>query len=64
MPQVIAAWVERFAARLIQLQPESTPLDAVRDAVATFRESPPDLTPEEAAEMHAARNEARKVDTA
>jgi hypothetical protein len=63
MPQVIAAWVERFAARLIQLQPESTPLDAVRVAVATFRESP-ELTPEEAAEMHAARNEARKVDTA
>lgn len=63
MPQVIAAWVERFAARLIQLQPESTPLDAVRDAVAAFHECP-DLPPEEAAEVHAARNEAGRVDTA
>ncbi len=54
MPQVIAAWIERFAIRSIELRPDTTPLEAVRAAVSTFAENSA-LKPEEAAEMHAAR---------
>lgn len=49
MPQVIASWVERFATRLIELQPEVRPLDAVRNATVIY----PDVSamaPEAAAE--------------
>jgi len=54
MPQVIAAWIERFAIRSIQLHPDTTPLEAVRTAVSIFPEAS-ELTPEAAAEMHAAK---------
>ena len=54
MPQVIAAWIERFAARALQLQPDRKPLDAVREAISMFDEGS-DLAPEVAAEIHAQR---------
>ena len=57
MPEVIASWVERFATRLLQLQPGKVPLDAVRDAIAIFPEAGR-LTPEDAAERHGACNKA------
>jgi hypothetical protein len=53
MPTVEASWVENFAARLLQLLPTKTPLDAVRDAASTFAESSY-LPPEVAAEQFAA----------
>jgi hypothetical protein len=48
MPHVTARWIERFAARLIQLQPETHPLDAVRSATVAYP-SVAALTPEDAA---------------
>jgi|APFre7841882630_1041343.scaffolds.fasta_scaffold151002_2 hypothetical protein len=54
MPQVIAAWIERFAIRSIELHPGTTPLEAVRAAVSTFPETS-ELKPEEAAEVYAAK---------
>jgi hypothetical protein len=53
MPQVIAAWIERFAVRSIELRPDTTPLEAMRAAVSTFPENS-EMKPEEAAEKHAA----------
>jgi hypothetical protein len=58
MPQVIAAWIERFAMRSIELHPDTTPLEAVRAALFTFPENS-DLKPEEAAELHAAKRGAQ-----
>jgi hypothetical protein len=49
MPRVIASWVERFATRLIQLQPAVKPLDAVRHATSVFADAS-NLAPEIAAE--------------
>jgi hypothetical protein len=53
MPQVTAMWIERFAARLIQLQPETNPLDAVRSATVAYP-SVAELTPEDAAAVFVA----------
>lgn len=53
MPQPVALWIERFATRLIQLQPQVRPLDAVRNATSAF-ESTSDLSPEDAAEVYLA----------
>jgi hypothetical protein len=52
MPQVKAAWIERFASRLIELQPTRTPLDAVRFATSTYPEAP-NVEPARAAEHFA-----------
>jgi hypothetical protein len=54
MPKVIASWIERFAVRVLQLQPGRQPLDAVRAAVAVF-EDESHRSPEAAAEAHVAR---------
>jgi hypothetical protein len=54
VPQVIAAWIERFAIRSIELHPDTPPLEAVRAAVSAFPEASK-LKPEEAAEIHAAK---------
>jgi len=48
MSQVTASWIERFATRLIQLQPETHPLDAVRSATVAYPVVA-ELTPEDAA---------------
>ena len=48
MPQVTASWIERFAARLIELKPETHPLDAVRSATVVYPVVA-ELTPEDAA---------------
>ena len=53
MPQVTAMWIERFAARLIQLHPETNPLDAVRSATVAYP-SVAELTPEDAATVFVA----------
>ena len=53
MPQINAAWIERFATRLIQLQPDLHPLDAVRNATCAYREAS-ELTPEDAAKIYLA----------
>jgi hypothetical protein len=45
-----AAWLEHFAARLIQVEPTTTPLDAVRQAVQSFP-CAAGLAPEKAAEI-------------
>lgn len=58
MPQVIAAWIERFATRALQLQPDRRPLDAVREAISMFDEGS-DLAPEVAAEIHVQRQAGR-----
>jgi len=50
MPQVTASWIERFATRLIQLQPQIRPLDAVRNATAAYPVVA-ELTPEDAADF-------------
>ena len=50
MPQLTASWIERFAKRLIQLQPETRPLDAIRNATAAYPVAA-DLTPEDAADI-------------
>jgi hypothetical protein len=60
MPQVIASWVERFATRLIELQPEVRPLDAVRNATAIY----PDvaaMAPEAAAEHFVSSTDGKRV---
>jgi hypothetical protein len=57
MPQVIAAWIERFATRALQLEPDRRPLDAVREAISMFDEGS-DLAPEVAAEIHVQRQAA------
>lgn len=54
MPKVIAAWVEQFATRSIELQPDITPLDAVREAIALFPQAT-EMDPEVAAERQASR---------
>jgi hypothetical protein len=51
MPQLTATWIERFATRLIQLQPDLRPLDAVRNATWAYPEAS-ELTPEIAAEIY------------
>ena len=51
MPQVKAAWIERFASRLLELQPHRTPLDAVRFASSTFHDAL-ELEPGKAAEEY------------
>ncbi len=59
MPQVIASWVERFATRLIQLQPNVRPLDAVRNAAQVY----PDVSsmaPEVAAEQFVSSGEGER----
>jgi len=53
MTQPVALWIERFATRLIQLQPQVHPLDAVRNATSAF-ESTSELSPEDAAEVYLA----------
>jgi hypothetical protein len=54
MPQtVVASWIERFATRLIQLQPQVRPLDAVRNASDAY-DSTWQMAPEDAAESYAA----------
>ncbi len=53
MTQPVAAWIERFATRLIQLQPDVRPLDAVRNAATAFNDTS-DLSPEDAAETYLA----------
>lgn len=53
MPQIVASWIERFAIRLIQLQPKLHPLDAVRNASNAY-DSTWQMTPEEAAETYIA----------
>jgi len=53
MPQVTAVWIERFATRLIQLQPDLLPLDAVRNATCSYPEAS-GLMPEAAAEIYMA----------
>lgn len=58
MPQVIAAWIERFATRALQLQPDRKPLDAVREAISVFDEGT-DLSPEAAAEIQVQRHGGR-----
>jgi hypothetical protein len=39
MSQITAAWIERFATRLIELQPQVFPLDAVRNATCAYRDA-------------------------
>ena len=39
MSQITAAWIERFATRLIELQPGVLPLDAVRNATCAYRDA-------------------------
>ncbi|HEY9027569.1 MAG TPA: hypothetical protein VIO33_03705 [Burkholderiaceae bacterium] len=51
MSTLHAAWIERFANRLLQLMPSKHPLDAVRDAAESFADSS-HLPPEEAAEIY------------
>ena len=53
MSQVTARWIERFATRLIQLQPETHPLDAVRSATDAYS-AVAELTPEDAAAISVA----------
>lgn len=53
MTQPAASWIERFATRLIQLQPHVRPLDAVRNAATAF-DSASELSPEDAAEVYLA----------
>jgi len=53
MSHVTASWIERFATRLIHLQPKIHPLDAVRNATVAYR-LVAELTPEDAADICAA----------
>ena len=39
MSQITAAWIERFATRLIELQPHVFPLDAVRNATRAYHDA-------------------------
>lgn len=55
MSHIVASWIERFATRLIQLQPQLRPLDAVRNASNAY-DSTWQMTPEEAAENYLARD--------
>jgi len=54
MPQITASWIERFATRLIELQPQTRPLDAVRNATAAYPWVAGQLTPEDAAHVSVA----------
>jgi hypothetical protein len=56
MTTIHASWIRSFAARLMQLRPATTPLDAVRDATSAFDLSSR-LAPEEAAEVFASAEE-------
>ena len=60
MSQVTAGWIERFAARLIELQPETHPLDAVRNATVAYP-LVAELTPEDAADICVAGESSRQV---
>ena len=53
MTRIDASWIERFAARLIELRPQLRPLDAVRNAADAF-DSTWQLEPVDAAEVYAA----------
>jgi len=48
MPKPAASWISRFARRLLEVQPELRPLDAVRSASQAFADSA-QMPPEEAA---------------
>jgi hypothetical protein len=51
-PHADAPWMTAFAERLLQLEPQSTPLDAVRVAMQQF-EASATLGPAKAAEVYA-----------
>jgi hypothetical protein len=50
MSTISASWVQRFAAQLIRLSPQTQPLQAVLDAMQAF-DSSSQLSPERAAEL-------------
>jgi hypothetical protein len=51
MSQPIASWIERFASRVILLQPAVLPLEAVRHATEAW-DTTSELPPEQAAELY------------
>jgi hypothetical protein len=51
MSTISASWIQRFAAQLIRLRPQTQPLQAVLDAMQAFDSTSP-LSPEQAAELH------------
>jgi hypothetical protein len=61
MAHVTANWIERFATRFIQLQPETHPLDAVRSATDAYSAGA-ELTPEDAADMSVAGDSSARND--
>ena len=54
-----ANWLNRFAARVIQMNPATMPLEAVRSATLTFPEAG-DLDPEVAAAFFVAHGTVRE----
>jgi hypothetical protein len=63
MSHVNAAWIQRFARRLMELQPSSTPLDAVRFASSAFQEQS-EVGPDKAAEAFVLKTTtAQSIDT-
>lgn len=56
-------WLDRFGARLMQLQPRMNPVTAAQHAVATYADAA-DWEPEEAADIFAAEEPPDEVGAA